>query len=1025
MQYINVDGIKTILDKIKSKIEFVKYECSSEISKTVEKYPKKTEFKIKSINGMNLFDESEYIPKSNEIYLEFSEKPSIPPSAMITIQDELQANDHFQYNSSDDIHGYILTFDYDIKKIESVLTFGTKLIKIVLPDSVTSFGYEAFNGCSSLREINIPDKITRIDPNLFAGCTCLDRIHLGKNITQVDPNTFIDSTEYQMYIYVSSNEICFDNCFSKDITGPIIFFETDNPKFSTEIWINDEEHCSNFYVCVPKNLEHVYKKIESFDKWTIQIWDSFQKDLQIESDSQQSDWNETDETSPAFIKNKPSFTTDGLEEQINKLREDLDTLVSGDTSEAIESFNEIIAFLDGIKDSTDLDGIIGAIEAQISALQKLIESVPYDKTTDTLTVANLKGNADTATKAKTVTVGTGSNNVYRPIVVNNGGSLYTGSATFNYVTGDIKSTSFTTNGGKFIGDLNGHADSATDLTGHNEATEEEFNFRASAGEKSIKDDTARIEKVKGNSVVWNMMLPVVNTNNLIQNVQRINFTVVDNECVGVFVNSGLGYIGYKEIYLSTSDLYFISFQVESEKPVTVKIGTYATQNYSAGHSGGKKTYNTIYINTRETSNTILYGVTPDDSWVAGDTVVFSKMTCINLTKMFGAGNEPTTIEEFYQRIPVGVDLNTYEEGRIVNGNYDAIKTTGFNQWDEQWEVGDIWTSNGTDREYSNMIRSKNYIPILPNTKYIVTCDKFLSDQNVRTRFYDADKSFLGVYQSNGGSVLYNTEFTTPVNAHYMRFSIVETYGATYNNDICINLSHTGYRDGEYEPYKEFIHNLSWIKKYFPNGMCSAGSAHDEIRFNSTTQKWEAVQNVGVVDLGSLSWNINEVEQVYMAQANNLASTDNILSELFEAVSRKTALAAMENRQVKTHSSKPNYLYCKNTAYTDVATFQSAMQGVMLNYELAEPIIKEITEVVDMTYNVYDFGTEKLIQDGESTPFIGNIVYQFNAVDRIRDNERNIKVLKDTFTHDIEQVLELAGRNSFVDIDDKLEYNEVF
>lgn len=55
-----------------------------------------------------------------------------------------------------------------------------------------------------------------------------------------------------------------------------------------------------------------------------------------------------------------------LSNALSILRRDFDKLVSGDTSTAIESFNEIMAFLDGIKDTQDLAGIIAAIEQQIA-----------------------------------------------------------------------------------------------------------------------------------------------------------------------------------------------------------------------------------------------------------------------------------------------------------------------------------------------------------------------------------------------------------------------------------------------------------------------------------------------------------------------------------------------------------------------------------------------------------------------------------------------------------------------------------
>lgn len=55
-----------------------------------------------------------------------------------------------------------------------------------------------------------------------------------------------------------------------------------------------------------------------------------------------------------------------LSEALSTLRGDFDALVSGDTTTAIKTFNEVIAFLDGIQDSQDLSSIIASIEQQIA-----------------------------------------------------------------------------------------------------------------------------------------------------------------------------------------------------------------------------------------------------------------------------------------------------------------------------------------------------------------------------------------------------------------------------------------------------------------------------------------------------------------------------------------------------------------------------------------------------------------------------------------------------------------------------------
>ena len=77
-----------------------------------------------------------------------------------------------------------------------------------------------------------------------------------------------------------------------------------------------------------------------------------------------------------------------------------------------------------------------------------------------------------------------------------------------------------------------------------------------------------------------------------------------------------------------------------------------------------------------------------------------------------------------------------------------------------------------------------------------------------------------------------------------------------------------------------------------------------------------------------------------------------------------------------------------------ADFTASIQGVMLVYELDEPIVTPITEPLQLDYKVADFGTEKMLSDLPSSPFRADIVYQFNAADRIRDNARNIERLEE-------------------------------
>lgn len=63
-----------------------------------------------------------------------------------------------------------------------------------------------------------------------------------------------------------------------------------------------------------------------------------------------------------------------LTSAINSLQSQINTLVSGNVSSAIDTFNEIIAFLDGVKDTQDLAGIIASIEQQIAGVNSSLSA---------------------------------------------------------------------------------------------------------------------------------------------------------------------------------------------------------------------------------------------------------------------------------------------------------------------------------------------------------------------------------------------------------------------------------------------------------------------------------------------------------------------------------------------------------------------------------------------------------------------------------------------------------------------------
>lgn len=125
-----------------------------------------------------------------------------------------------------------------------------------------------------------------------------------------------------------------------------------------------------------------------------------------------------------------------IENALASLQGQLNTLVSGDASDAINSFNEIIAFLNGIEDSESLDSIIASIEQQIADKQ--------DKITDLDTIRS--GAAKGATALQSYT------------------EKYTGTITGITMNGESKGTSGVVNLGTVITshqDISGKADKSS------------------------------------------------------------------------------------------------------------------------------------------------------------------------------------------------------------------------------------------------------------------------------------------------------------------------------------------------------------------------------------------------------------------------------------------------------------------------------------------------------------------------------------------------------------------------------------
>ena len=63
-------------------------------------------------------------------------------------------------------------------------------VDVVIPDGVTSIGYEAFYDCTSLQTITIPDSVTSIGDYAFRYCKSLQTITIPDSLTDIGFRAF-------------------------------------------------------------------------------------------------------------------------------------------------------------------------------------------------------------------------------------------------------------------------------------------------------------------------------------------------------------------------------------------------------------------------------------------------------------------------------------------------------------------------------------------------------------------------------------------------------------------------------------------------------------------------------------------------------------------------------------------------------------------------------------------------------------------------------------------------------------------
>lgn len=205
-------------------------------------------------------------------------------------------------------------------------------------------------------------------------------------------------------------------------------------------------------------------------------------------------------------------------------------------------------------------------------------------------------------------------------------------------------------------------------------------------------------------------------------------------------------------------------------------------------------------------------------------------------------------------------------------------------------------------------------------------DTVFNDVKIKIQIFDLTQMF-----GSGNEPTSVEEFEKMFPADYYPYNAGEIVSAGVTE---VAVGDTAY------PIPEAIRNL-------PGYGWSAGTARSYVDYENK----KYVQCVGSVDLGTLSWRVDDRVSFETFQltgqklTKNYNIAPNILCSKYPTKTQNELWGKINVTGITANGRVDGYVYVNDTSYTDATTFKKAMQGVMLYYELESPIVTDISDII--------------------------------------------------------------------------------
>lgn len=227
--------------------------------------------------------------------------------------------------------------------------------------------------------------------------------------------------------------------------------------------------------------------------------------------------------------------------------------------------------------------------------------------------------------------------------------------------------------------------SADNLTSKGDATEEIIMSRRAGGDNQIEDGSASIKSIKGYSVVKNQIFDKNHnfkdmTTDKVLEGDKITYTPNYNPGTPGSGNWSSGWVLLSDRKANTNVYYYRILYTRISK--RLDIGEFEPSQPTLTFFGNRIGFEAPFGDTILVSG-IAHAKGGDNSKVyisCNDCIIsLEKVQIIDLTQMFGSGNEPSTPDDFAKRLGYDsindVPYIPYNKGEIVSSFAEGIKTT--------------------------------------------------------------------------------------------------------------------------------------------------------------------------------------------------------------------------------------------------------------------------------------------------------------------------------------------------------------